>query len=140
MQRIKLVDGTFIENVQEINDYMNKDSSGTRVLNFTVIDTTYDDMVSKFNTNRELLGTIEIYTLNETSQQYDLQGSEVGYTIFNGINAKTDGTTFTVQMKQSTEVAQLQYTVEQQQTQISEMNGVIALLAETQADLIGGAI
>ena len=65
MQKIKLTNGTLIENVQEINDYQDKDILNhdfRKVLNITISGTDFETICNIFS-NQENLTSIEIYNL-----------------------------------------------------------------------------
>ncbi len=141
MQKLKLANGTFLENVQEINDYQDRDilnQDFRRVLNITVSDTDFETIHNTFS-NLENLISIEIYTLkdvvvgiNETTnepiveQQYLQEGLQNNFTILNRISANVQKGTFTVQLHQK---STLEQKLEETQLAIAEL-GVI----------LGGAI
>lgn len=105
MQRIKLVDGTFVENVQEINDYVERYNQDNRkVLNITVTNTNYADMQTKFS-NQSNLTSLEIQ-IDDGTGEYVSQGLQTNYTILNFIKGNIDNGTFTVQLHQKSDVEQ----------------------------------
>ena len=119
MQRIKLLDGTFVENVQEINDYMERVNQDNRkVLNITVLNTNYDDVYNKFSnqnnlTNIEIQGLTDVVigTNEETGepiieQQYVTQGLQTNYTILNFIKGNVASGSYTVQLHQKSDMEQ----------------------------------
>ena len=124
MQKLRLTDGTFVENVIDINNFDNKDELGRAVLNITVTNTTYAEVIEKFQNGNALLENIEVYSnvvgVDEhnqpiISEEYIFQGNHISFTEYNGITrALPDGATFQVQMIQDSAVAQLHATVKLQ--------------------------
>lgn len=105
MQRIKLVDGTFIENVQEINDYVERYNQDNRmVLNITIKNTNYNDVFDKFS-NPSNLTNLEIQGQDEEGN-YVTQGLQTNYTILNFIKGNIDSGTFTIQLHQKSDMEQ----------------------------------
>lgn len=113
MQRIKLVDGTFVDNVQEINDYVERQNQDNRkVLNITVVNTDYEAMFNTFS-NPSNLTSLEIQTLVDvvveedvTEQQWVTQGLQTNYTILSFIKGNIANSTFTIQLHQKSDMEQ----------------------------------
>jgi hypothetical protein len=105
MQRIKLVDGTFVENVQEINDYVERYNLDDRkVLNITVTNTSFDAMFNAFS-NPQNLTSLEIQD-QDADGNYITQGLQMNYTILSFIKGIIAGNTFTVQLHQKSNIEQ----------------------------------
>jgi hypothetical protein len=121
MQKIKLSNGLFIENIQQINDYEEKDvtnQDSRKVLNIVVLNTNYDTVYNTFS-NPNNLAEIEIHGLKDvvigtdpvtgdpiTEQQYVKEGLQLGYTILNKISSNLQTNTFTVQLHRKSQIEQ----------------------------------
>lgn len=137
MQKIKLANGAFIENVQEINDYEDRDvlnQDFRRVLNITISDTDYETIRNTFS-NTENLTSIEIYRLEDViigrdeitdnpiiEQQYLPEGLQNNFTILNKISDNVQKGTFTVQLHQK---SMLEQQLEETQLAIAELGTIL---------------
>ena len=105
MQRIKLLDGRFVENIQQINDYMERINQDNRkVLNITILNTNYDEVFNAFS-DPSVLTSIEIQGEN-TEGQYITQGLQNNFTILNFIKSNVVDGSFTVQLQQKSDMEQ----------------------------------
>ena len=105
MQRIKLLDGRFVENIQQINDYMERINQDNRkVLNITILNTNYDEVFNAFS-DPSVLTSIEIQGEN-TEGQYITQGLQNNFTILNFIKSNVVDGSFTVQLQQKSAMEQ----------------------------------
>ena len=106
MQRIKLLDGTVVQNVQEINDYVERHNQDNRhVLNITVLHTSYEEMLEAFS-DPSRLSTLEIQISTDVEGEYVSQGLQNNYTILNFIKGNVTTGSFTVQLHQKSDMEQ----------------------------------
>lgn len=137
MQKLKLANGIFVENVQEINDYQDRDilnQDFRKVLNITVTKTDYTTIFNTFS-NSENLTSIEIYKSTDVivgrdeitnepiiEEQYLLEGLQKNFTILNRISANVQSGTFTVQLHQK---STLEQQLEDAQLAIAELGTML---------------
>lgn len=137
MQKLKLANGAFVENVQEINDYEDRDilnQDFRKVLNITVANTDYTTIRNSFS-DPENLTSIEIYRLTDivvgtdettngpiVEQQYLQEGLQNNFTILNRISANIQKGTFTVQLHQK---SMLEQRLEETQLAIAELGTIL---------------
>lgn len=118
MQKIKLANGAFVENVQEINDYKDRDilnQDFRKILNITIADTDFETLCNTFS-NPENLTSIEIYNL--VDEECVPVGLESNFTILNRISANVQNNTFTVQLHQK---SLLEQQIEETQLAVAEL-------------------
>lgn len=118
MQKLKLTNGTFIANVQEINDYQDRDTLNQdfrKVINITISNTDFETIRNTFS-NPENLMSIEIYNL--VDEEYIPVGLQNNFTILNRISSNLQAGTFTVQLHQK---SMLEQQLEETQLAIAEL-------------------
>ncbi len=113
MQKLKLTNGAFVENVQEINGYEDRDilnQNFRKMLNIAVANTDYTATRNAFS-DPENLTDIVVGTDGTTNepiveQQYLPEGLQNNFTILNRISANVQKGTFTVQLHQKSTLEQ----------------------------------